>query len=417
MATTSVYNEKLFDVFISYALEDADLVEANLAANLEHGATSYRLCLHQRDFPPTTPLADTVSVAVETSTRAVIALSRSYLLNQWPNIRPSFMKAIKDNNTKVIFVLLEDVDLVTGHGDLRQLRDTSASVHWQDQEFWSKFRYFLPEPVYLTFHRSVTMRGTLQNNCNLYQPVMHPYPPRIQLLATKMLANTGHNSLEGDHSTDTTTMTAVSNGGGADSSGVSGSGGNNLGVGGSMYATAGSEHTYHSIDNNHIYHTLDPGPPALAANLFHLQFTPNPLSSSTNNTVSPANNLELVSQVGVRNSSNLSSDQQLLNHHHHPQLSGGSNSGGLAQHSTAPAITLSPFSTTAVHHNRASGRNTTSVIPPPTPLSSMLPQSTTTTSKLPTNTAVHHHTPSNSTCSAKRLLSGSNDDTNGEYIV
>ena len=42
MATTSVYNEKLFDVFISYALEDADLVEANLAANLEHGATSYR---------------------------------------------------------------------------------------------------------------------------------------------------------------------------------------------------------------------------------------------------------------------------------------------------------------------------------------------------------------------------------------
>ena len=106
----SIYNnggtDKLFDVFISYALEDADLVEGNLAATLEHGATSYRLCLHQRDFPPTTPLADTVSVAVETSTRAVIVLSRSYLANQWVNIRPSFMKAIKDNNTKVSYSYL-----------------------------------------------------------------------------------------------------------------------------------------------------------------------------------------------------------------------------------------------------------------------------------------------------------------------
>ena len=59
-----------------------------------------------------------------------------------------------------------------------------------------------------------------------------------------MFVYAGHNSLEGDHSTDTTTMTAVSNSGAADSS----SGGNNLGAvgGGSMYAlTAGSEHTYH----------------------------------------------------------------------------------------------------------------------------------------------------------------------------
>lgn len=156
-----------------------------------------------------------------------------------------------------------------------------------------KLKILLPQIIlhtleckYLSFFiRSVTMRGTLQNNCNLYQPVMHPYPARIQLLATKMLANTGayiplsfnlafslshththihsiyinpnslftfagHNSLEGDHSTDTTTMTAVSNSGAADSSGASGSGGNNMGVGGgSMYATAGSEHTYH----RHLY--------------------------------------------------------------------------------------------------------------------------------------------------------------------
>ncbi|MCP3663620.1 MAG: TIR domain-containing protein [Gammaproteobacteria bacterium] len=202
--TGSVYsgNDKLFDVFISYAPEDGDLVEGSLAANLEHGATSYRLCLHQRDFPPTTPLADTVSVAVETSTRAVIVLSRAYLATQWVSIRPSFMKAIKDNNTKVVFIQVEqldDLDAGQTAPELRNLREDSPLVHWQDHNFWTKLRYFLPEPVYLTFHRSVTMRGTLQQQQqnhggsggaagNLYQPVMHPhYPARIELLATNYI--------------------------------------------------------------------------------------------------------------------------------------------------------------------------------------------------------------------------------------
>ena len=175
-------------------------MEGSLAANLEHGATSYRLCLHQRDFPPTTPLADTVSVAVETSTRAVIVLSRAYLATQWVNIRPSFMKAIKDNNTKVVFIQVEQQldadhavdDLLSAAPELRNLREDSPCVHWQDPNFWSKLRYFLPEPVYLTFHRSVTMRGTLQQQQqnpaagNLYQPVM-PYPARIELLATNYI--------------------------------------------------------------------------------------------------------------------------------------------------------------------------------------------------------------------------------------
>ena len=42
----SVYSgpnsDKLFDVFVSYSREDASFVENSFAANLEHGATSYR---------------------------------------------------------------------------------------------------------------------------------------------------------------------------------------------------------------------------------------------------------------------------------------------------------------------------------------------------------------------------------------
>ena len=74
--------DKLFDVFMSYSIEDRDFVEQSFAPNLEHGPTSYRLCLHQRDFPATAPVFNTVTVAVESSARVLIVLSRSYLATQ-----------------------------------------------------------------------------------------------------------------------------------------------------------------------------------------------------------------------------------------------------------------------------------------------------------------------------------------------
>merc|ERR1719434_102834 len=172
---TSVYNDKdkLFDVFISYSVEDRDFVEQSFAPNLEHGATSYRLCLHQRDFPPTTPVFDTVSVAVESSARALVVLSRPYLSSQWSQIRAPFISSIMANNSKVVFIQLEEVGEaeVNQFPDLKHLMDDSPLVKWGDPGFWNKLRYFLPEPVYLTFHRNVTMRGTLQSS-NLYQAVL-----------------------------------------------------------------------------------------------------------------------------------------------------------------------------------------------------------------------------------------------------
>ena len=65
--------DKLFDVFISYSSEDAAFVEQTFAASLEHGATCYRLCLHQRDFPPSTPLYDTYLKLLDSASGSVVA--------------------------------------------------------------------------------------------------------------------------------------------------------------------------------------------------------------------------------------------------------------------------------------------------------------------------------------------------------
>merc|ERR1719319_1345375 len=235
--------DQLFDVFIRYPVEDRDFVEQSFAPNLEHGATSYRLCLHQRDFPPTTPVFDTVSVAVESSARALVVLSRSYLSNQWSQIRAPFISSIMANNSKVVFIQLEEVSEgeVGQFADLKHLMDDSPLVKWGDPGFWNKLRYFLPEPVYLTFHRNVTMRGTLQSS-NLYQAVTgaQPLPPFPS--NQEMVPKCNH--------------------------GIAGA----PQVGPPIYSL---DHTYHSIDNNHIYHTLDPG--GGSSNNLYLQDQPQEL--------------------------------------------------------------------------------------------------------------------------------------------
>ena len=233
----------------SYSVADRDFVEQRFAPNLEHGNTSYRLCLHQRDFPATTPVYDTVSVAVESSARALVVLSRAYLSLEWTQIRAPFISSIMNNNTKVVFVQLEDVgqEEVAVYPDFKHLLEDSPVVKWGDPGFWNKLRYFLPEPVYLTFHRNVTMRGTLQS-ANLYQSVLGPaeqLPATCTVECHTLAPPSGPGAGQG--------------GGGAKCEHYTG--------GGTVYSL---DHTYHSIDNNHIYHTLDPG--AGSSHNLYLQF-------------------------------------------------------------------------------------------------------------------------------------------------
>lgn len=337
--------DKLFDVFISYSVEDRDFVEQSFAPNLEHGTTSYRLCLHQRDFPPTTPVFDTVSVAVESSARALVVLSRSYLSTQWSQIRTPFINSIMTNNTKVVFIQLDDVssEEISTYQDFKHLLDDSPLVKWGDPGFWNKLRYFLPEPVYLTFHRNVTMRGTLQSS-NLYQSVLGNQVGELQH---------PFGSCSGEPNTATSVEPKCDHG-------------YQPGQQPSIYSM---DHTYHSIDNNHIYHTLDPG--GSTQNLY-LQFQSN--SQHIPNRVYINGNLDLVSKLPLPSA--------------HPQVS------------TIPGHALAfprPLPAPISNQNQT--------------INSNQPQLTHSTATSPQPTINHNHT--NSTSSAKRLLS----PEDSEYIV
>jgi len=218
---------KLFDVFISYSLDDRHFVEESLAPALEQGESSYRLCLHQRDFPSSTPLNDSVSVAVDSSSRSIIILSRSYLHYQWPLVR----SVLVNKPGEVIFVQLTEVSSsdLSPYPELCRLISQSQLVKWGDVECWNRLKYFLPEPVYLTFQRNVTLRsGTLQAS-KTYEPISPP-PETDAWTYFK------------EDSLDTNTTD------------ISESNSDKQPPASNSYL----DHTYYSIDNNHLYHTLDP---------------------------------------------------------------------------------------------------------------------------------------------------------------
>eukprot|EP00095_Tigriopus_kingsejongensis_P011072 maker-scaffold23_size669530-snap-gene-4.7 protein:Tk11072 transcript:maker-scaffold23_size669530-snap-gene-4.7-mRNA-1 annotation:"slit homolog 2" len=269
---------KLFDVYISYSIKDADFVDQNLAPTLEHGATSYKLCLHQRDFPPSASLYDTVSVATESSSRVLLVLSRSYLDTEWPHVKIPLRNALSKESSKLIILFLEDIseDELSSYQELRQYLENCTSVKWGSPGFLNKLRFFLPEPAFLTFHRNVTLR-TLQPA----SPVQHaglggPSSGSVGHIKSNSLVQVDqvsgvwtyaiNNSPVGSVATQSTTADGF-----PASKYLSASGHHPMAVAAttqsgaplrnapSVVSSVYSHHTYQSIpESHHIYHTLEP---------------------------------------------------------------------------------------------------------------------------------------------------------------
>jgi Leucine-rich repeat (LRR) protein len=76
---------KTYDVFISYAHEDANFVEELMVPNLEDQTSefSYKCLVHVRDFIPGQPIAEQIIDAVDSSNRTLIVLSTSFVASDW----------------------------------------------------------------------------------------------------------------------------------------------------------------------------------------------------------------------------------------------------------------------------------------------------------------------------------------------
>jgi Leucine-rich repeat (LRR) protein len=221
--SSSVRNNKLFDVYVTYSAHEADFVHHTLAPTLENGSGTYRLCLHRRDFPSSAPVFDTVSVAADSSERVLMVLTESYLQTEWPQTKGPLHNVLFSNDSykdKLVILLISDIsnDQLYRHPDLCHYLRTCPIVRWGAPGYLNQLRFFLPEPALMTFQRNITLRS------------QHPTPV--------MQKNKRQCSIEHIH-----TNAPIYTPSGVDFS--------------SVYNSRGSDHTYHSIPD-HIYHTLEP---------------------------------------------------------------------------------------------------------------------------------------------------------------
>lgn len=139
--------DKLFDAFISYSSKDEAFVADELAPVLEMGNPSYKLCLHYRDFPVGSFIADTIVQAVESSRRTIMVLSENFIKSEWCrfDFKSAHHQVLRDRRRRLILVLVGDVPQRDLDPDIRLYLKTNTYLQWGDKLFWEKLRFALPD--------------------------------------------------------------------------------------------------------------------------------------------------------------------------------------------------------------------------------------------------------------------------------
>ncbi|KAL4716140.1 hypothetical protein ACJJTC_013917 [Scirpophaga incertulas] len=140
-------HEKMFDAFVSYSSKDEAWVTEELAAVLERGDPSYKLCLHYRDLPVGGYVADNIVQAVESSRRTIMVLSENFLRNEWCRFefKSAHHHVLRDRRRRLIVVLYGKVPQKDLDPDIRLYLKTNAYLQWDDKLFWEKLRFELPD--------------------------------------------------------------------------------------------------------------------------------------------------------------------------------------------------------------------------------------------------------------------------------
>ncbi|KAI5635919.1 leucine rich repeat domain-containing protein [Phthorimaea operculella] len=140
-------DDRKYDAFISFCHKDEDFVSEHLLPGLEDNPQPYKLCIHYRDWMPGEFITTQIAQSVADSRRTIIVVSKNFLESQWARaeFRTANMTAIKERKTRVIAILLDDVN---SHKELdpelKSYLSTNTYLKWGDPWFWEKLRYALP---------------------------------------------------------------------------------------------------------------------------------------------------------------------------------------------------------------------------------------------------------------------------------
>lgn len=143
-----------YDAFISYNSADEKWIMQHLLPNLEGNGSSFRLCLHHRDFELGRDIVDNIVKAVYSSRKTICVVSRNFLRSEWCSleIQLASYRLFDEHRDVLLLVFLEPISdrQLSSYHRMRKVMLKKTYLQWpssdctnpeQAQElFWNQLR-------------------------------------------------------------------------------------------------------------------------------------------------------------------------------------------------------------------------------------------------------------------------------------
>lgn len=143
-----------FDAFISYNSSDEKWVMDQLLPNLEGNRSSFKLCLHHRDFELGRDIVDNIVSAVYSSRKTICVVSRNFLTSEWCSleIQLASYRLFDEHRDVLLLVFLEPISerLLSSYHRMRKVMLKKTYLQWPGSDctdptqahelFWNQLR-------------------------------------------------------------------------------------------------------------------------------------------------------------------------------------------------------------------------------------------------------------------------------------
>uniref|UniRef100_A0A8C6TAR4 Toll-like receptor 21 n=1 Tax=Neogobius melanostomus TaxID=47308 RepID=A0A8C6TAR4_9GOBI len=144
----------VYDAFISYNFSDEQWVFEQLVPNLEGNGSSFKLCLHHRDFEVGRNIVDNIVSAVYSSRKTICVVSRNFLQSEWCSleIQLASYRLFDEHRDVLLLVFLESITerQMSYYHRMRKVMLKKTYLQWPGSDctdpaqaqklFWSQLR-------------------------------------------------------------------------------------------------------------------------------------------------------------------------------------------------------------------------------------------------------------------------------------
>nr|QBP05241.1 toll-like receptor 21 [Boleophthalmus pectinirostris] len=149
----------VYDAFISYNSSDEQWVMEQLVPNLEGNGSSFKLCLHHRDFEVGRNIVDNIVSAVYSSRKTICVVSRNFLRSEWCSleIQLASYRLFDEHRDVLLPVFLETISeqQISSYHRMRKVMLKKTYLQWPGSDcthpeqaqklFWTQLRRAMKE--------------------------------------------------------------------------------------------------------------------------------------------------------------------------------------------------------------------------------------------------------------------------------